>query len=84
VVKENNKNIYSRQEIKELISELVDQELIREVVFSRSKTIKRIIEIQNEMWIPIHRDKEKYFTDMDDAGLKRQLAMHEYALANPV
>jgi len=53
-------------------------------VFSRSKTIKRIIEIQNEMWIPIHRDKEEYFTDMDDDGLKRQLAMHEYALANPV
>ncbi len=32
----------------------------------------------------MHRDKEEYFTDMDDDGLKRQLAMHEYALANPV
>jgi hypothetical protein len=84
MTKENEKSIYSRTEIKELISKLTDQELITEVVFSRSKTIKRIIEIQNEMWIPMHRDKEEYFTDMDDDGLKRQLAMHEYALANPV
>jgi|21_taG_2_1085346.scaffolds.fasta_scaffold01265_8 hypothetical protein len=84
MTKENEKSIYSRTEIKELISKLTDQELITEVVFSRSKTIKRIIEIQSEMWIPMHRDKEEYFTDMDDDGLKRQLAMHEYALANPV
>lgn len=83
MVKEIERSIYSRQEIKELINELTDQELIQEVVFSRSKTIKRIKEIQNEIWIPIHRDKEEYFTNMDDSELKRQLAMHEYALANP-
>jgi len=84
MVKEIDKNIYSRIEIKELISKLTDQELITEVVFNRSKTIKRIIEIQKEIWIPIHRDKEEYFKAMDDDGLKRQLSMHEYALANPV
>jgi len=84
MVKEIDRNIYNRKEIKELISKLTDQELITEVVFNRSKTIKRIIEIQKQIWIPVHRDKEEYFKEMDDDGLKRQLAMHEYALANPV
>jgi hypothetical protein len=54
------------------------------MVFSRSKTIKRIIELQGILWIPMHQDKKEYFDEMDDDGLKRQLSMHEYALANKV
>ena len=76
--------VKSQIPLKLFISKLTDQELITEVVFNRSKTIKRIIEIQKQIWIPVHRDKEEYFKEMDDDGLKRQLAMHEYALANPV
>jgi hypothetical protein len=71
-------------QITELISNNIVEYLIKEMVFSRSKTIKRIMDLQNILWIEMHRDEKKYFEDMDDSGLKRQLSMHEFTLANKV
>lgn len=78
------KNIQNELDATELICEEDLESLVKEMVFSRSKTIKRIIELQSHLWIPMHRDKKEYFEEMDDAGLKRQLSMHEYAFANKV
>lgn len=71
-------------QITELISNDIIESLIKEMVFSRSKTIKRIMDLQNIIWIEMHRDEKKYFEDMDDSALKRQLSMHEFTLANKV
>lgn len=78
-----NKNITAEQAT-ELITDEDLESLVKEMVFSRSKTIKRIIELQKSLWIPMHQDKKEYFEEMDDDGLKRQLSMHEYAFANKV
>lgn len=78
------KSKFNEEKITELICDEVLESLIKEMVFSRSKTIKRIMELQGLLWIPMHRDEKEYFDVMDDSGLKRQLSMHEYAFTNKV
>ena len=46
---------------------------------TREIAIKRIMELQRELWITLHWDPIEYFEAMDDEQLERCLYAHEYA-----
>ena len=46
-------------------------------MFKREKAIKRIIKLQESLFIPMHVESESELEKRDDDGLKRYLQAHE-------